>query len=209
MKDLKSQEQCVQSVKKAQSVLAMIRRHFKVIDENFMVLYKTYIRPHLEYCVQVWSPHLKKDINNLERIQRTATKLVKGLKWKSHEERLKILGLHSLQQQRIRGDLIETYKILTGKERVDNQRFFRLATNSHGLRGHQLKLFMPRCSTTARRTFFSSRVIGTLALDVSLGGGVNASTTFGGTAPLKFGMAKNVQNLVRFTTTFEFDRKYL
>jgi len=45
-----------------------------------------------------------------------------------------------------------------------------------------------------------------LALDANLGWGVNASTTFGGTAPLKFA---NVQNLVRFTTTFEFDRKYL
>jgi len=43
----------------------------------------------------------------------------------------------------------------------------------------------------------------------SLGGGVNASTTFGGTAPLKFGRAKNVQKSVRFTTTFEFQRKYL
>jgi len=48
-----------------------------------------------------------------------------------------------------------------------------------------------------------------LALDVSLGWGVNASTTFGGTAPLKFGRAKNVQNLVRFTTTFEFDHENL
>ena len=79
---------------------------------------------------------------------------------KKYEEELKIFGLHSLQQRRIRGDLIETYKILTGKERADNQRFFQLATDSHGLRGHQLKLFMPRCSTTAHRTFFSSSVIG-------------------------------------------------
>ena len=69
-KDLKSQEQCVQSAKKARSVLGMVKRHFKIIDkEDFMVLYKTYIRPHLEYCVQVWSPHLKKDIDCLERIQ--------------------------------------------------------------------------------------------------------------------------------------------
>jgi len=48
-----------------------------------------------------------------------------------------------------------------------------------------------------------------LALDAAVGWGVNASTTFGGTAPLKFGRAKNVQNLVRFTRTFEFDREYL
>ena len=49
----------------------------------------------------------------------------------------------------------------------------------------------------------------TLAFDVPLGCGVNASTKFGGTDPLKFGRGKNVQNLVRFTTTFEYDREYL
>jgi len=84
---------------------------------------------------------LKKDIECLETIQRRATKLVKGLKWKSYEERLKSLGLYSLQQRRLRGDMIETFTILTGKERVDSQSFFHLATDSHNLRGHSLKLF--------------------------------------------------------------------
>jgi len=52
-KDFKSRERCVQSVKKAQSVLGMVKRHFKVIDkDDFTALYKTYIRPHLEYCIQ-------------------------------------------------------------------------------------------------------------------------------------------------------------
>ena len=120
-RDLKSQEQCVQSAKKAQSVLGMVKWHFKSVDkDDFNVLYKTYVRPHLEYCVQVWSPHFKKDIECLETIQRRATKLVKRLKRKSYEERLKSLGLYSLQQRRLRGDLIETFKILTGKERVDS-----------------------------------------------------------------------------------------
>jgi len=117
------------------------------------------LRPHLEYCVRVWSPHFKKDIECLETIQRRATKLVKGLKPKSYEERLKSLGLYSLQQRRLRGDMIETFKILTGKERVDSQSFFQLATASHNLRGHSLKLFLPRCSTTVRKMFFSTRVV--------------------------------------------------
>jgi len=51
------------------------------------------------------------------------------------------------------------HKILTGKERIDSQLFFQLPTDSHRLRGHSMKVFMPRCSTTARRTFFSARVI--------------------------------------------------
>jgi len=118
-----------------------------------------YAEPAFSSTMQVWSLHLKKDIECLERIQRKATKLLKGLKRKSYEERLKTLKLHSLQQRRLRGDLIETYKILTGKERVDSQLFCQSATDSHNLRGHSLKLFLPRCSTTARRTFFSTTVV--------------------------------------------------
>ena len=85
--------------------------------------------------------------------------MVRGLKRKPYDVRLKILGMYTLQQRRIRGDLIETYKILTGKERVDSQIFFQLATDTHSLRGHSKKLFVPRCSTTARKSFFSIRVI--------------------------------------------------
>jgi len=108
--------------------------------------------------VQVWSAHLK-DVECLEWIQRKATNFVKGLKRKRYEERLKILKFNSLQQRSLRGDLIQTYKILTGKERVDSQLFFPSATDSHNLRGHSLKLFLPRRSTTARSTFFSTRVV--------------------------------------------------
>jgi len=66
-RDLKSHEQCTPSARKAQAVLGMVKRHFKELDkEYFMVIYKAYIRPHLEYCVQAWSPHLIKDKDYLE-----------------------------------------------------------------------------------------------------------------------------------------------
>ena len=92
--DMKFHEQCVQSAKKAQSVLDMVKRHFKIDEDNFTALYKIYIRPHLEYSIQAWSPHLKNDIECLERIQRRATKVVKGLRKKTYEERLKVSGIY-------------------------------------------------------------------------------------------------------------------
>ena len=60
-RDLKPRVQCIQSAKKAQSVLGMVRRHFKEIDkDDFQIIYNTYVRPHLEYCEQAWSPHCRK-----------------------------------------------------------------------------------------------------------------------------------------------------
>ena len=110
------------------SNMGMVNRHFKNIDkEDFDIIYKTYVRPHLEYCIQVWSPHLQKDKACLEKIQRRATKMVKGLKSLPYETRLKRLGMYSLERRRLRGDLIEVFKILSGKERIDPSTFFQLA----------------------------------------------------------------------------------
>jgi len=60
-------------------VLGVVRRQFKELDmQSFLIIYKSFVRPHLEYAIQAWSPYLRKDIDCLERVQRSATKMVKG-----------------------------------------------------------------------------------------------------------------------------------
>jgi len=109
--------QCVRAAAKARSVMGMVRRNFRRLDkEDFLLIYKTYIWPCMEYCVQAWSPYLKKDIECLEKVQRSATKMVHGLRHLSYEQRLRHLELTTLRERRIRGDLNETVKIMIGKK---------------------------------------------------------------------------------------------
>ena len=58
-------------------VVAIVRRNFKRLDvSDFSLIYKTYIRPRLEYCcIQPWCPYLVKDIEVLERVQKAAIDL--------------------------------------------------------------------------------------------------------------------------------------
>jgi len=100
----------------------------------------------------------KKDIACLEKIQRRATKLVHGFNKMSYEQRLEALGLYLLQQRRLRGDLIETYKILTGKEKINSDQLFQKATTTE-LRGHSLKLYKTSSRLESRKHSFSQRIV--------------------------------------------------
>jgi len=78
----------------------------------------------------------------------------------SYSQRLSKLELYSLERRRLRGDLIEMYTILTGKEDVNCQHFFQPARDCYGLRGHSLKIFVHRSRLNCRKYFFSQRSVG-------------------------------------------------
>ena len=144
--------------KKANKILGLICRKMGArLKEVVVPLYQALVRPHLEYAVQFWRPFLKKDINLLEKVQRRATRVVSNLRSVDYSERLSILNLFSLERRRDRGDLIETFKILNGIDKIGHS-VFELCNDSV-TRGHNFKLRKPKCRTNARYNFFSSRVV--------------------------------------------------
>jgi hypothetical protein len=158
-KSLKPTKQCAEAAKKGNRALGMIKRNFAHRSKDVVLkLYKQIVRPHLEYAVQAWSPYYSKDIKVLEDVQKRATKLVYDFKDLSYEARLKKMGLTSLKLRRIRGDMIEVYKILTGREKVDKNYFFT-ASNNTRVRGHKYKLYKQRCRIDIRKNTFANRVI--------------------------------------------------
>ena len=111
------------------------------------------VRPHLEYANLVWYPYRKEEINKLERVQRRATKLVFSLKKLSYEDRLRKLNLPTLKFRRLRGDMIEVYKIVTGKYGKNNTLELKLS-NFKYTRGNQYKLYQNQSKFDIRKYFF-------------------------------------------------------
>ena len=143
-------------------MVGRIRHTFTYINKDiFKAVYPSLVRSHMEFAVQAWSPQLKKDINKLEKVQQRATRLVPELRGLTYEQRLKQLGLTTLEERRRRGDLIEVYKIMHGIDKVDRKQFFKLIseTHSHDTTGHDLRIWIPRTSGTHRRKYFDIRVI--------------------------------------------------
>ena len=89
--------------------------------ELWIKLYVSLIRPQLEYAVSVWKPRLRRDIDALERVQKRVLRIPHELRALSgYKERLRVVGLTSLEERRDRGDLIQAYKLIKGLEQVDN-----------------------------------------------------------------------------------------
>ena len=119
---LKPTLHCMKAGNKGMSALKLLQMAFGTINKrNFKPLYKAYVRPHLEYCSQAVGAYMVQDFNALEKEQRRATKLVQVMRNLPYGERLRRLDLCSVVKRVLRGDLIETFKIMTGTTRLDSE----------------------------------------------------------------------------------------
>ena len=155
---LEFREHITEKIKKAYSTLAIINRNFKYVDkESFITLYKSMVRSHLEYADSVWSPHKVGLIEELEKVQKRATKIFQNCKNKKYMDRLKFLGIPTLVYRRHRGDMIEVYKILHGVHDNVGPQLTRVEGNI--TRGHSMRLKVNRCRYDIRKYSFSNRIV--------------------------------------------------
>ncbi len=162
--DLKVSNHCLEISKKANKITNMMFNC--LITDDIKVLlhaYKVYIRPLVEYCTPVWSPYQAKDIITIEKVQKYFTRRIYrrcGLNKLEYQDRLKFLGLSSLEKRRLHLDLCMTYKILHNEcDLVASDFFVRAPTTHTETRGHRMKLRPITSQGNTRINFFSQRVV--------------------------------------------------
>eukprot|EP00745_Piridium_sociabile_P038620 TRINITY_DN7074_c0_g1_i4.p1 TRINITY_DN7074_c0_g1~~TRINITY_DN7074_c0_g1_i4.p1 ORF type:complete len:223 (+),score=50.00 TRINITY_DN7074_c0_g1_i4:280-948(+) len=151
-------EHVAKSTAKANKVVGIIRRTFDFLSNDlFVQLYKSLVRPILEYGHSVWQPHHKTLCSEVEDVQRRATKLLATLRDKPYPERLAILRLPTLEHRRNRGDMIDLYKYIHGIYESDRPKFEIISDRT--TRGNSLRINKKRCRLEVRCGTFSQRVV--------------------------------------------------
>ena len=154
--------QCAKAAQKGNQVLGQLLRSFQCRDKEVLTqLYKVFVRPHLEYAIQAWSPYTVKDIEVLEKVQKRMVRQITSLRG-TYEEKLAKIGLTTLQERRIRGDCIETFKMLKGFTRVNHEIWFSIMSRAEGaqtrLSSDPLVLNSQLARLDLRKNFYSVRV---------------------------------------------------
>jgi ribonucleases P/MRP protein subunit RPP40 len=163
-KNMKPGEQCEKAAKTAMTVLGQITRAFTYRDKKtFVALYKRYVRPHLEFAVPAWCPWLEKDKDVLEKVQIRMLKQVQGLKGSTYEQKLKEVGLETLEFRRKEADMMLVYKIMNEKVMIDRSKWFDItggnragAVTRSAADGHLIQA--PFAHLDLRKNFFTTRV---------------------------------------------------
>ena len=149
--DLKWHLQTDEAVRKSKNQVHIIRRTFKSRNAKFLTsVYKLHVCPHMEYCVEVWNPYHKGDIEKLEKVQNMMTRLLPFGKVMSPSERNSYMNLPTHEDRRIRGDLIRTYQY------IDNPQMFTVDT-SYTRTGNGRKILTKYARTDAKKYCLSGR----------------------------------------------------
>ena len=155
--DLSTKTHVEQVAASANRALYSIKRTVK--DLNICtgpMLYKSLVRPILEYCHSAWHPQTVREIEILEKVQRRATRWIVKERGVSYSNRLRQLNLPTLTHRRRRGDMIEIYKYFQHPELYNN---FKLQRSVGITRGHNLKVVKDRWRTVLRGKFLAHRAI--------------------------------------------------
>ena len=156
--DLTLHTQCLTAAKKANKILGMIYRTIKNRSKKIMLnLYKSLVRPQLDYCITVWRPHLKLDIKILERVQKRFTKSIQGFKKMKYVQRLQLLNLTTFETRCLRGDLLTYFKAFNNYESLDINKLF--VFNERKSRGNSFKLRKVFCRLDSSKYSFPCRVV--------------------------------------------------
>ena len=154
--NLKPSKQCQQAYSKASRALGLIHRSISFKAPYVLLrLYKSLVRPHLEYCISAWAPHYVKDKVLLEHVQHRFTRMVPG---RSNCHITLFLHRWTLEERRHHADLLEVFRMYKGLSLTPFCRYFTL-TPVNNTRGLSAKVLKNRCSLDLRRFFFSERAV--------------------------------------------------